>query len=68
MSARAAVSIATHYADSDDMDHAMQGLLDREARDRADGALSEEVGCGRPGDAPARRCVCRFLLVRVNRP
>ena len=64
------------------MEAAMRGLHDLEARDRADGAPSDEVGCGRPGDArkrvarvrraipraPApRRCVCSCLLVRVNR-
>ena len=76
------VPIATHYADPDDVEAAMRRLHDLEARDRADGAPSDEVGCGRPGDArkrvarvrraipraPApRRCVCSCLLVRVNR-
>ena len=76
------VPIATHYADPDDVEAAMRRLHDLEARDRADGAPSDEVGCGRPGDArkrvarvrraiprapSPRRCVCSCLLVRVNR-
>ena len=80
MSVRVPVPIATHYADPDDVEAAMRGLHDLEARDRADGAPSDEVGCGRPGDARKRmaqarsrapprprRCVCSCLLVRVNR-
>ena len=38
MSVRVPVPIATHYADPDDVEAAMRGLHDLEARDRADGA------------------------------
>jgi hypothetical protein len=72
--------IATHYADPDDVDAAIRRLRDLESSDRAGGALGDEVGCGRPGDARRRvarvprsitarpRAMRRQPLVRVNRP
>jgi hypothetical protein len=68
MSVRVPVPIATHYADPDDVEAAMRGLHDLEARDRADGAPSDEVGCGRPGDARKRVARVRRAIPRAPAP